>query len=360
MRRRELDPRERQVPPREVTAPSRAGSVRVGPGGLPELLQTRIAAAPGLRSVSARKFAVGPYRESETTGTAGWQQIPLRIGDRDVEARVHYPASVVVDQFGRVVRGEGENAQPDRTFGGWPFLVLMHGYTPEEMSDSPEAIGPRHTSEETLCGGVLGQDGLELYKRWHSTQRFLASAGYVSVAPNLSPERTSAGGVTEAFLTQSGLATLVNLDEVGLVGHSVGASSVHLYPGDSDVPPSGAVAVLGPAGVSGLRSPSLTITAPYDINDQGGLLAVYREAAEPKHLVYFTYDFVGGYSHYSFFDGLCYDGSYGTADAAPRQRLVTRTALLAFFDHYLRGRPLPTDLGIDEPGVTIESSPARG
>jgi len=243
-----------------------------------------------------------------------------------------------------------------RTFGGWPLIVLLHGWTPEETREHASApIGNAGDSERTLCRGDLDPAGLQLYERWDSAQRYLARAGYVSVAPNLSPVRLEARDVIEAFLEQSDKAANVDAGRVGLIGHSRGAHDVDDYPGGR-----GRVArvVIGPAagtgGVTQLEGPNLTITSPHDFNHGGE--DVYAQAQAPRHLVLFTALWTG-YSHYSYFDGLCHDGTgEGSTEAAPLQRSVTRRAIGAFFDHYLRDEPLRDDLGMDEENVTIEHS----
>lgn len=162
----------------------------------------------------------------------------------------------------------------------------------------------------------------------------------------------------EAFLEQSDKAANVDVTKLGLVGHSRGARDVDNYTGGWRVPSVGARVVLGPTtgsgGVQNLGSPSLTIASDEDGSE------AYDQAQAPRHLVLFTGQWIG-YSHFSYFDGLCHDGNgNGSSETAPLQRSVTRRAIRAFLDHYLLGEPLQADLGIDEEDVTTEYAPENG
>jgi hypothetical protein len=84
------------------------------------------------------------------------------------------------------------------------------------------------------------------------------------------------------------------------------------------------------------------VGSAHDTNEQR--LSAYQNAAAPRHAVNFHLE---GYSHYSYFDGLCHNaGGGGSALHARTQRVATVTALRSFFDHYLRDEPLDPDLGL--------------
>jgi hypothetical protein len=356
-------------PVRDTTGRGRAGGIRVGPNAAQAGTQRQIAfsVAPDLPVFAARRFAVGPHADSEATGRAGWRLIGADEGLGN-PAVVYYPAAVFIDGFGRV-HGGGERSEPAAAFGGWPVIVLIHGQTPEETGE--EHGIPLSTSEASLCRGerlardapeALREPPLKLFNRWHQLQAYLARAGYVSLSPDVPIDQTSVVDVTQAFLDHSEWGALVDPGRLGLVGHSLGADAVN--DAAAQLRPLG-VAVLGPVGssreaptpggVSNLYGPSATIGSDEDFN--GGTQAVFLASRGPRHLVKFT---LLGYSHYSYFDGLCHDYQGGTNGAAGRQRAVTRLALRRFFDRYLLGRAVPDDLGLDDPAVETDYSPDNG
>lgn len=357
-----------QRQPRDRAAPSRVGSIRVGPGGSrpAELRQTRITTAPGLPATSARRFAIGPDVDGAASGLVGWQTVedlPLDLpdGHREIAAIVSYPARRNVDAFGRVLEG----FSPAVTLGGWPVVVLVHGIAPSKLGlDDRDAP----CGERLVEGQPIG-----LYARWHSTQRDLARAGYVSIAPDMSwrdppfvtdtargsPEAVEA--VRQWVLTaeRSVAAPVCDSTRVGFVGHSLGAHEVDQVAVEQGAQ---ATAVLAPVPnidefgqeVMGhllypLPANNLVVGSRSDAVN-GSPVSVYRRADSPRHMLLIEHA-----SHYAFLDGLCGSGMTDrrTPEDAGVQRSLARRALLAFLDRYLRGLPIPDDLGLgaDEPGV---------
>lgn len=336
-------------------APSHAGAIRVGPNAAARsrLVQTRLGVAGRLPDVSAGAFAVGPHPAGESTGVVGFREIELSIADRDpalLDARVFFPAQPIVQVVdGRIARtGGGINGTPATASGGWPVVVLVHGLAPSYIA---AILGRRAQADaDALCRGVeIDDDGfIHLVRRWESTQRALARAGYVSLAIDMSwrdeakvahPAHVRAG--VEAFFADPEWAAVVNPQRLGLVGHSTGSAEVNRYATELGA---AAVAVLGPVDIALGDRPNLVIGDEEDTNRR--TLEVFRSSARRtnQHMVLLYY-----YSHYAFFDGIC---EHLFTEDAVFQRSTSRLALLAFFDKYVRGMEVPEDLGIhvDPPG----------
>jgi len=281
----------------------------------------------------------------------GFEQVRIPPGlyfRQEDDAMVFYPADGAGGEL-------AELARPPP--GGWPVIVLVHGLRPFEM---PGALGPGVVAdEEALCEGELG-NGIDLFKRWRSTQEMFARAGYVSIAPALTSEPEPVSDAARWLVGDPDSrweAPSTNPALVGIVGHSLGASSATNLRG-FDVQ---ATAVLAPAAeLDSVPSPSLTIGSERDLNrpDDAFFDGV---RSRPKHLVLFT-----PHAHFAYLDGLCslppkFVGPLGFPDEANPaqaavQRTVTQQALLRFFDFYLLGSG-SEDLGIERRGAITDSSP---
>ncbi len=320
--------------------------------------------------IACGSLSVSHAREG---GGVGYLTTILPGGEREaVPCAVWYPAvggkTRAVYDFGRATRTGGAftDARPDTEGGPYPVVVYSHGYSgcsiaSAYLCEALAAAGfvvaaPDHSDDLKVCSLSPG------FQR----ERFIALKILIS-AVKLG-DRLAEGKydvdefryrfdqieaaidylAAEGRDPRSPFFNLIDIKRIGAVGHSLGAFSVMVAAGASDVgmdfPIDAVVAMSGPGGdvftcaqMEKIKIPAMLMygTEEADRQRKGeGILAQYRCLAGPKFLM----ALVGG-DHLSFSEGIFSDSSPGgrlKRETDARHDLISRY-VTAFFAFYLAG-----------------------
>jgi pimeloyl-ACP methyl ester carboxylesterase len=282
------------------------------------------------------EYYVGQKDDLMPTGSGG-----------STSARVYYPSNA---PGGPVIACNG---------GPFPVVVYAHGLR-----------NPGQSQLCSWCEDDLRTDNTQDYKQAEGILKRLALSGAVAISFNwhgLTSEADAIAGYVIDAITYLGneFGDDVDLDRVGLIGHSTGGQAVTSAAQElrqQENPPAVFVGLIAPVFSTGQPSgPVLVIHGTRDHACQVGTdpLGVYCVANAPKYLVVLT-----GANHFGYTDGICLNPSQPRTGRCPndpwgllpeadgwdnsslvggveeqaahaRQQRAAGNYLHAFFSHYL-------------------------
>lgn len=261
---------------RAVAVASPGSHIFMKGGGYPESL------------IINKALTITAYDGTAIVGTdrngVTWRDVIIDLGSGiSTNARIYYPSC-----------GNGP----------FPAVVYAHG---------------RRVNEFNICGGLSSPPLNEDYKQLEGILTFLASSEIIAISFNWQGltvlDQVIAGYIVKV-ITYLGkeFGNIVDLQNIGLIGHSTGGAAVikaaRILRNDPNSPVQikglGLIAPAFPSGetIIDLAEPVLVIHGTNEHPCQAGLapLEIYCQAASPKHLVYLI-----GANHFGYTDDICID-----------------------------------------------------